>query len=168
MIDDSRFNLPSLLYSAEQTRALDSYAIQNLGIPGLRLMEKAGQACFDVLQKRWPNSNALAIFCGSGNNAGDGYVIADLAQAAGKTVMLFQMGSTDKLKGDALTCAQGVKALPVLDIAQTENSEKIQQHLNQCDVIVDALLGTGLKGDVSAPYANAINAINQYQTTKNY
>jgi len=161
MTDDPRFKLPSSLYSAEQTRALDNYAIQELGISGLSLMEKAGKACFEVLLERWPDHNTLAIFCGSGNNAGDGYVIANLAQAAGKTVTVFQMGSAEKLKGDALSCAQRVETLSTLGIEQPDDIGKIQHQLGKCDVIVDALLGTGLKGDVSSFYADVIKTVNE-------
>ena len=161
MINDPRFKLPSSLYSAEQTRALDHYAIEKLGIPGLSLMEKAGQACFEILLERWPACKDLAIFCGSGNNAGDGYVIADLASAAGKTVTIFQMGSSERLRGDAQICAQRVGTLPVHNIEHPEDIEKIQQQTGKSDVIVDALLGTGLKGDVRSLYANVIDIVNQ-------
>lgn len=166
MVDDFKSQLPKVqlpraLYSAEQTRALDQCAIQDHGIPGLNLMERAGKACFDVLLEHWPNCNTLAICCGAGNNAGDGYVLADLARAAGKQVVIVQCGDAGKLKGDALTCAQRVAQLPVINIPHTKDMTKIQQQVVQADVLVDALLGTGLSGPVKPPFTELIEIINQ-------
>ncbi|HKY91209.1 MAG TPA: NAD(P)H-hydrate epimerase, partial [Nevskiaceae bacterium] len=63
------------LYSAAQVRALDARAIQDLGVPGYTLMQRAAQASFDVLRARWPRARRLAVLCGPGNNGGDGFEI---------------------------------------------------------------------------------------------
>lgn len=161
MRNDFRSKLPKSLYTAEQTRALDQCAIQVHGIPGLSLMERAGQACLDILLEQWPDCSTLAICCGSGNNAGDGYVIARLASAAGKKVVIYQIGDMSKLKGDALACAQRVSSLTVINIQERDDLERFRQGLNAADVVVDALLGTGLKGGVASPCAELIDAVNQ-------
>ena len=71
------------LYTAEQTRELDRLAIEQCGISGYELMQRAGQSAFERICQQWPDARQLAIFCGAGNNAGDGYVVARLAiQAA--------------------------------------------------------------------------------------
>ena len=74
--------LPTGLYSAAQVRALDAYAIDQLGVPGYTLMKRAGEAALRYLRSRWPTAYRVVIVCGSGNNGGDGYVLARFAQAA--------------------------------------------------------------------------------------
>ena len=74
--------LPIALYSTAQVRALDAHAIKELGIPGYTLMKRAGEAALRYLRTRWPTAHRIVIVCGSGNNAGDGYVLARFAQAS--------------------------------------------------------------------------------------
>ncbi|HKK16692.1 MAG TPA: NAD(P)H-hydrate epimerase, partial [Gammaproteobacteria bacterium] len=69
------------LYRAEQVRQLDQAVIHHNGISGEHLMEQAGRAAYQVIRRHWPGTRSLAVFCGSGNNGGDGYVIARLAAA---------------------------------------------------------------------------------------
>ena len=82
-------NLPELLYRAAQVRELDRRAIEMHGIPGARLMQRAGAAVFGLLRVRWPRARNIAIVCGPGNNGGDGYVVARLAQAEGLAPTLY-------------------------------------------------------------------------------
>jgi len=150
---NKNYNLPTQLYSAQQVRELDRCAIEDFHIPGIRLMRRAGQAVFDQLQRRWPNAKSISVWCGSGNNGGDGYVIAGLACRQGFTVQLVQVGTESKLRGDAkLACdwarQEGV-VFSAFDASCTPKG----------DVIVDALLGTGLDGEVLGDYAQAILAI---------
>ena len=67
------------LYTAEQTRALDHCAIHDHGIPGITLMSRAARSAFDCLLEVWPDPDHIQILCGTGNNGGDGFLIADLA-----------------------------------------------------------------------------------------
>ncbi|MFP5383108.1 MAG: NAD(P)H-hydrate epimerase, partial [Gammaproteobacteria bacterium] len=71
--------LPRDLYRADDVRALDACAINGFGIAGMTLMERAGQAAFASIQRRWPQAQRILVLCGGGNNGGDGYVIASLA-----------------------------------------------------------------------------------------
>ena len=147
------YNLPTQLYSAQQVRELDRCAIEDFQIPGIRLMRRAGQAAFDQLQRRWPSVKSISVWCGSGNNGGDGYVIAGLACRQGFTVQLVQVGAESKLRGDAkLAC----------DWARQEGVE-FSTFDASCrakgEIIVDALLGTGLSGEVLGGYAQAISVI---------
>ncbi len=146
--------LPTVLYSAAQVRALDAYAIETLGVPGYTLMKRAGEAALRYLRSRWPTAYRIVIVCGGGNNGGDGYVLARFAQAAGLTVSVLATTPREALKGDALhACddfaASGGHAQPF--------SEAL---LGEGEVIVDALLGTGLHGPVRADLVPIINAIN--------
>src|SRR5215469_15828324 len=93
--------LPIALYSTAQVRALDAHAINELGIPGYTLMKRAGEAALRYLRTRWPMAHRIVIVCGTGNNAGDGYVLARFAQAAGLTVMVLSAAAPERLSGDA-------------------------------------------------------------------
>ncbi len=155
-------HLPQALYRTEQVRELDRIAIEENGIPGFSLMTKAAEATFAVMRKRWPQSVRVTVFCGVGNNGGDGYVIARLAQQAGLDVVVIQVGETTKLTADALTAYQqateeGVKVL-VFDALWVNESDGF---IMSEGIIVDALLGTGLKGEVRGECKRAIELINR-------
>ena len=164
MLDsDYRTQLPINLYNAEQSRALDRYAIQTLGIAGLLLMERAGLSCFKQIEANWPEAERITILCGHGNNGGDGYVIAALAKLAGMDITVLQLGPTNKMTGDALLCQQRANNLgvPICEILSGEALVSQQSRLESCDIVVDALLGTGISGAPRGLYAQAIQAINQ-------
>jgi len=78
--------LPHALYRAEQVRELDRTAIEEHGIPGAELMERAGRAAYRLLRQRWPDARVVTVVCGAGNNGGDGYVVARYAQTEGLDV----------------------------------------------------------------------------------
>jgi NAD(P)H-hydrate epimerase len=143
-----------LLYTAAQVRELDGLAIAS-GIAGFDLMCRAGQAAFDLVQQSWPDHSPIEVFCGGGNNGGDGYVVAALAAEAGLPVRVWALAPPESLSGDALLAAQwaqraGVVISPWCGEPPIENS-----------VVVDAMLGIGLRGDVRDPYASVIHAINR-------
>ncbi|MDP1665671.1 MAG: NAD(P)H-hydrate dehydratase [Methylobacter sp.] len=147
-------NLPIKLYRAAQVRELDRIAIQERGIPGFELMSRAGSEVFQCIKKRWPDALSVAVFCGSGNNAGDGYIIAGLALEAGLNVCVYAVSEPEKLNGDALIAYRKYN-----DVHGTVMPFHIEQGIN-ADVLVDALLGTGLDRPVTGLYAEAIQAIN--------
>ncbi|MFZ5756955.1 MAG: NAD(P)H-hydrate dehydratase [Pseudomonadota bacterium] len=154
-------SLPRELYRADEVRALDLCAIREFGIPGMTLMERAGQAAFGIIQRRWPRAQRILVFCGGGNNGGDGYVVASLARRAGKDVTVLHAGPRANLRGDALTAMQQAEAarVPMFDLLDPAVSLD-----HEADLIVDALLGTGLRGPVRSEYAGAIEAINAAAT----
>ena len=146
--------LPVSLYSAAQVRALDAYAIGELHVPGYTLMKRAGEAALRFLRMRWPTCHRIVIVCGGGNNGGDGYVLGRFAQAAGLTVTVLAAVSPETLGGDARQAhadlaASGVRVAPF----QAER-------LKDGELVVDALLGTGLHSPVRADAAEVIRAIN--------
>jgi NAD(P)H-hydrate epimerase len=142
------------LYSVAQVRALDSYAIAELGVPGYTLMRRAGEAALRALRTRWPTASRIAIVCGGGNNAGDGYVVARYARAAGLEVSLLAVIDPAQLRGDALRAADEYRA----------GGGQLQPFaaalLNDAEVLVDALLGTGLRQSLRPEFAAAIAAMN--------
>jgi hydroxyethylthiazole kinase-like uncharacterized protein yjeF len=147
--------LPTSLYTTAQARALDSYAIDTLGVPGYTLMKRAGEAALRYLRTRWPTAHSIVIVCGGGNNGGDGYVLARFAQAAGLTVTVLAASPVEALRGDAQQACQDFRA----------SGARLQPFaaplLGEGEVIVDALLGTGLSAAVRPQAAAIIRAINQ-------
>lgn len=146
----------TLLYNSAQIQELEALVFsQEIDTP-IGLMGKAGHAAFKALQSRWPDAGKIAVFCGSGNNAGDGFIVARLAHEAGLFVTIYTVGELSELSETArMACQQAIEAkIPC-----------VQFHPDLCvssdvDVIVDALLGTGLRGKASKIYAQCIAAIN--------
>jgi len=146
--------LPVRLYSTAQVRALDAHAIHDLGVPGYTLMKRAGEAALRYLRTRWPTSHRVVIVCGGGNNGGDGYVLARFAQAAGLKVSVLAAAPPEGLKGDARQAhadflASGGAVGPFEPAG-----------LRAGELIVDALLGTGLGSTVRQEAAAVIGALN--------
>jgi NAD(P)H-hydrate epimerase len=145
---------PTAIYSAAQVRALDAYEIGHRHVPGYTLMTRAAEAALQVLRARWPQARRVAVVCGAGNNGGDGYVLARLAQAAGLDVLVLAATPPDKLGGDARRAhddwlAAGGRAHPFAADA-----------LCGCDVIVDGLLGIGFRPPARPETLAVIRAIN--------
>ena len=142
------------VYTGAETRAIDRRAIDEFSIPGIRLMHRAGRAAFEALRSRWPDAGRIDVVCGAGNNAGDGYVIAGLASDAGLGVELVQVADPKKLVGDAKR-AFGFAECRLGKIERSPDDWRIDG-----DVVVDALLGTGAKGEVRPALRQAIDRIN--------
>ncbi len=145
--------LPVNLYDANGCRELDRIAIEKEGIPGFTLMQRAGAAAFKALQAQWPKADSVAVVCGSGNNGGDGYVVAALAAQAGLAVTIYALAesrSDDAHRAQELAKQAGVpiKAMP-------------QELPDQFDVIVDGIFGTGLDRAPEGKWGEAIAAITQ-------
>lgn len=148
-------SLPQPLYRANQVRELDRIAIEEMGIPGICLMERAGSAAFEILKSHWPQAHRIIVLCGTGNNGGDGYVLARLAHLAGYDVMVLQVADTANLKGDALIAFEAMKAIGLT--AQVFTKTK----LSIVDVLVDGLFGTGLDREVSGKWQDVIDSLNR-------
>ena len=146
--------LPIALYSTAQVRALDAHAIKELGIPGYALMKRAGEAALRYLRTRWPMAHRIVIVCGGGNNAGDGYVLGRFAQAAGLKVTLMAAVSPEQLQGDARQASEDFRS------SGGQIHPFSSDLLRGGDVIVDALLGTGLRGGVREEIGQVIQGIN--------
>ncbi len=146
------------LFTREQARAKDQELISG-GIPGYELMTRAGEAAVQCLEAKWPDAKRMVIFCGLGNNAGDGYVIARICVLAGHDVLVIQVGSTEKLSGDALTAYQDAVAVGLI-IKPWDVQEKYT-----ADVFVDALLGTGLNQPIEGDILQVVYFLNSHNTS---
>lgn len=146
--------LPIKLYQAQQSRELDNIAIAEYGIAEISLMQKAADAVWQEIGKRWPTISSLTVFCGAGNNAGDGYLIATLALQANLKVTVYSLVELNQLSGTVLTACQTYQQAGGNIEAFSDASAL------KTDLIVDALFGTGLTRDVSGDYVQAVQAIN--------
>ena len=152
--------------SREQIRELDRRAIEEVGIPGVVLMENAGRGAADIAAEMLgnPAKKRVVIFCGKGNNGGDGYVIARHLYNRGARVDLvlacpIEQISLETDAGINLSIVRHMGLHPV--VADTPEMQIQATALaKQADLIVDALFGTGLSGEVRSPYSSMIRLIN--------
>ena len=154
-------SLPQELYTADQVRQLDRYAIDGVadhpGMDSFELMKRAAAAAWAEILQRWPElyeGTRLQVFCGAGNNGGDGYLIAALATDQYIPVTVIALKDPDSLQGDALKAFQHCQGRSVA-IETWSPGISVEG-----DIVVDALLGTGLSGPVKGHYLSAIEMIN--------
>jgi hydroxyethylthiazole kinase-like uncharacterized protein yjeF len=146
--------------SADEIRLMDRQAIDNLGITEEILMENAGLAAFSLLRSKiGVRGRKFTIFCGSGNNGGDGLVLARLIHSGGGLVKVFLLSDSDKYKGAAKTNYGIITRLPV-EMVKLKNASTVKKDLAHCDVVVDAILGTGLDRSVTGLVTEMITLIN--------
>lgn len=145
----------SALYQSQQIQELESHVIQDQVNDVVGLMELAGNSAFKLIGDHWPQAKRIVVCCGKGNNGGDGYVLARLAQQAGLDVTIYSACDQSELRDAALRGAKLCEELGV-KIQKFNPNQKIE-----ADVIVDALLGIGLRGPVQEPYLSFIQSINQ-------
>ena len=151
------------VYTAAEVRELDRIAIEDRGIPGIALMKRAGRAVFDEVRRRWPAGRSLTVVCGSGNNAGDGYIVAGLAVEAGLDTRLLQVGDGGGFRGDAALARDWALSVGVVTSGFADGADDKDGEDMAGDVVVDALLGTGASGPPRPAYAAAVERINAYR-----
>ena len=156
----------NIVMTRQEVRAFDSWAINTLGIPGVVLMENAGRSCAKFIEDKIAEvaDPKVCIFCGTGNNGGDGYVIARHLLNSGINVTVVISGDRTKIKGDAKINLDILESmgLSIEQLNPTDDNivEKIRALTDKADMVVDSLLGTGLKGQLSEQYIRLIESIN--------
>ncbi|MBB3227410.1 NAD(P)H-hydrate epimerase [Luteibacter sp. Sphag1AF] len=142
------------LFTAAQSRELDVRASRDGGLSGYELMQRASHAAFSTLGRHWPDARRIAVLCGTGNNGGDGYLLAALAREAGWQVDVLALGPP--AGDDARAARRHFEASggPVRDASQGQNA------WNDADVVVDALYGTGLNRAPEGVAAELIRLLN--------
>ncbi|THB72130.1 MAG: NAD(P)H-hydrate dehydratase [Gammaproteobacteria bacterium] len=143
------------LYRADQVRELDKLAINKHGIPGFSLMKRAGVAAFVAARDKWPGIKKVLVVCGTGNNGGDGFVVAKLFKDVKVNPTVLLLGEFEQIKGDAKRAAEEFIE------AGGEIYSELEEGINEFELIVDALLGTGLERDLEGHFAEVVSAINQ-------
>ena len=147
----------------DEMRRIDAFAIDTVGIPGVVLMENAGRAIFEQAYKGLAGKDSHAlVFCGRGNNGGDGFVVARHLLNNGVDTEVFVVGAISKIKGDAGVNLRILKRMGVPITKITKKSlPELRRRMKRCGLIVDALLGTGLSGEVTGLYRDVIELINE-------
>jgi NAD(P)H-hydrate epimerase len=149
-------SLPAEIYTVDSVRNIDSAAINDAGIGGYTLMTRAGAAALSAIRAKFPDAKRWQVICGSGNNGGDGYVVARLAAEQGIAVSVLAVSPADKLSGDAGTAYMDFAALGGAVAAYDGTLD------DAADLLVDGLLGSGLERDVEGAYAEVVNAMNAH------
>ncbi len=147
---------------AEQMRELDRLAIEERGYPGCQLMEIAGYATACGIMQLQCVEHEAAVFCGSGNNGGDGFVIARYLARADWKVEVFLLSDPEKLRGDARLNYERLENCPVKKfMLDADGLEDFAAFWKGRGVVVDALFGTGLARDLDGIYRQAVETINK-------
>src|SRR5262249_54426177 len=156
--------------SAAQMQKADRWAIETLGVPGLTLMENAGRGVVRLILRKLSARDLairglpIAVVCGAGYNAGDGFVIARHLAQSGARVKVLRARRGEKIAGYAAenaAAAERITDIEWVDASREQDEAAWQRHLSGAAVIVDAIFGTGLRSDVSGVPAAAIQAINR-------
>ena len=155
-------SLPERLYSADSVRAMDRYLIDQQGVDGFELMQSAARAAFRQLRKGFPEAGRVLALCGAGNNGGDGYLVAVNALRHGLEARCVAVAPVEKLSGDAQKAASQARAegVDILELSGLTAAE-LQVMLSAADVVVDAMLGTGVTGAAREPVAGVIRQRNE-------
>jgi hydroxyethylthiazole kinase-like uncharacterized protein yjeF len=148
------------IVSAEEMRAVDLATSERFGVPSLTLMENAGSAVADYVLSHFATARRVVVFCGKGNNGGDGFVAARRLHERGKQVKVILLADPGDLRGDAAMMAAKLQAPAVAVRSSEELSSDLVQLSLRGDLYLDAVLGTGFKPPVSGLYADAIAIMN--------
>lgn len=146
--------------SRDQVREIDRRAIEELGMPGVVLMENAGRGAAEILLQLRP-TGPVVLCCGKGNNGGDGFVIARHLDNAGVPVQVLLFAAPEELRGDAAINYHIIErsGIPITPMVTADEAE-LRRALTAADWVVDSLFGTGLTGPVRPPFDRVIAAIN--------
>lgn len=166
--------------TAQQMKKIDRMAIEGYGIPGIVLMENAGIRATEIaLQMLAPENKDevspdmsdlknIVVFCGKGNNGGDGFVISRHLLNKGFRIRVYLAANKNEVKSDALVnlnillkMGQQIEEVLDIDSQQASINESLHHDLSTADLVIDALLGTGVSGHIKEPYLSLINMINE-------
>jgi NAD(P)H-hydrate epimerase len=155
-----------LVLTRQQVREFDAWAINTAGVPGAILMENAGSSCAEIVigELKKLGGRKICIFCGTGNNGGDGFVIARHLKNAAFEVNIALCGPSSKIKGDAEINYKIIRRTGILikelDLSSTDIEKAVETFAGDSDLIVDAIFGTGLSGEPSSGFNRLVDAVN--------
>ncbi len=147
--------------TAAEMREIDRVTTERFGVPSLTLMENAGSAIANFILHELPNANRVVVICGKGNNGGDGFVVARKLHRAGRVVEVLLLATHTDLRGDATVMFDRLPLRPVEITSMQELDAESSRSIGNCDLIVDAILGTGFQPPVKGLYAAAISLMNR-------
>ncbi|HZU23271.1 MAG TPA: NAD(P)H-hydrate epimerase, partial [Terriglobales bacterium] len=151
------------IVTVAEMREIDRRTAEEFGIPSLTLMENAGSAVAEFCLREHPRAESAGVICGKGNNGGDGLVAARKLHEAGKTVRVLLLADPADVPGDAAAMLKRLPVEPVIAKTQDELKSSGAQQVFGCDLLVDAILGTGFKPPLNDLYRSAVHAISSAQ-----
>jgi len=157
-----------VVMTRDEVRAFDWFAINKLGITGVVLMENAGRSCAELIKEKLAGASEpkVCILCGTGNNGGDGYVIARHLLNSDFRVTVVVCGDRNKIKGDAKINLDILERLgqPIeqLNLRVEDIPSLVEAFAADADMLVDAIFGTGLKGQLNDEFKQLIESINSH------
>ena len=143
-----------------EVRRVDKIAIEQYGISGLVLMENAGRGAAERISEIHDDSSPVCVLCGTGNNGGDGYVIARHLQLLGCDVRILSLVSLEKLSGDAAVNAK-IAEKAKISITVANSTDDLRSLIKDGETVVDCLLGTGATGEPRGLYGDAVRIANE-------
>ncbi len=146
----------------ETIKEIDRVTIEKYGVPGIVLMENAGRAVASVIRREFPDKDNISVFCGGGNNGGDGFVTARHLINTGKKVTTYLLQNRNEYSGDARTNLNSLSKISK-DIKRLKSSFSNYQ---ESDLVVDSIFGTGLDREIKGPYRKIIERINSLKVPK--
>ncbi|MHC4480429.1 MAG: NAD(P)H-hydrate epimerase [Planctomycetota bacterium] len=157
-----------LVATRDQIRELDRIAIEDYGVPGLILMENAGRRCACAAAEMLgdPAGRRVAILCGRGNNGGDGFVVARHLTNWGAGVEVLLLAAVDEVLGGSDETSANLRivqsmGIPLVEAPEAGQFRRALGERTDSDLLVDGLLGTGIRGEVREPFLSAIRAVNE-------
>ncbi|MBU1740562.1 MAG: NAD(P)H-hydrate epimerase, partial [Proteobacteria bacterium] len=154
------------LCTAREMQGLDRRTIDELGLPGIVLMENASRGAVRHLAACFPDlgQGRVGLFCGRGNNGGDGLAMARMLSDRGVAVEVYLLASRDKVGGDAAVNLAVVErlGLPLVEVPDAAAWRKVKARAAGCALFVDAIFGTGLNAEVRGFVAEIIDWLNDH------
>lgn len=143
--------------TAAEMRQIDQSTSEVFKLPSIELMEHAGTAVAELVLRYYSGAQTIGVICGKGNNGGDGFVAARRLRELGKDVRVLLLADSAELRGDAAEMYDRMKVAPII----VKKAEELREReILQCDLLIDAILGTGFRPPVTGLYAQAIEAMN--------
>ncbi|CAB1071487.1 carbohydrate kinase [Alkalispirochaeta odontotermitis] len=156
-----------ILVTANEMQAMDRQTIEDFGVPGMVLMENAGRGATRFLLEQFPDigNSKVGVIAGRGNNGGDGFVIARYLKQKGIQVQVLLLAESSRVRGDALANLKLLNSLqvPVVEIPDEASFSDFKSQMQDLDIWIDAILGTGLNSDVTGYFKTIIDFINGYE-----
>jgi len=149
------------IVTASEMREIDRATSEQFGVPSLTLMENAGAAVAEFAVAQWPTAKRIGVICGKGNNGGDGFVAARKLKEAGREVQVLLLSQASEVHGDAAQMLSRLPRQPVMASSAAELASDQAQKIFDCELLIDAILGTGFRPPVSGLYAEAIQQLNK-------
>ena len=160
------------LFSTKQIREADSYAIERIGIPGIILMENAALSIYSSVLQNYPGINVfskIGFVCGKGNNGGDGFAVARHFTNNGFEVLVVYLGVENEMSDDCLVNYRILNGLSKenkkIKLKKLSSSKDLS-FIKNCDIIFDAMLGSGMEGELREPYKSIVESLNKIDAFK--